>query len=265
MSPAAGIEAPEWLRHTWPSFLDEPEPEVIGTSTEEIGDVATVPRRAVNRAASCPLLDLPLEIRLYIYSLVHRARPIHPRDLAPWYPSPRPKRCALRGVGSDGDKGLSSGRPYAGLPSALLCSCSQVYCEARTIPFTENEFVFVPWFSSGLMAAKATLQGMRPWQRQAMRYVRLDLHGGGEEGTWRALCEAWTGLRGLRLWVDAGEDSKRIVDGLARMQALQRVEVVMGDGLTAEERMEWCQWVEGGLRRRQREVQVVCSEVSEDE
>lgn len=73
------------------------------------------------------------------------------------------------------------------------------------MPFEENEFVFVTWFASGLVTGHATVTGLlRPWQRRAMRYARIEMLGHELQDevalrTWTALSEAWAGLRGLRV------------------------------------------------------------------
>ncbi|RFU78883.1 hypothetical protein TARUN_3364, partial [Trichoderma arundinaceum] len=117
---------------------------------------------------------------------------------------------------------LSSERPLAGVPSDLLCACRQIYFEARTLPFENNEFVFLNWFSSGLNAAAAVTKSQRPWQRLAMRYVRLEIMAEDLARTaalkkWADLCgrgrsASWIqGLRGLRLKV-VGQVGKRSTD-----------------------------------------------------
>ena len=68
----------------------------------------------------------------------------------------------------------------------LLASCRQIYREARLLAFETSEFVFVRLFSSGLSTAYAfivlgtrsyhgILPRLQPWQRDHMRYVRLEL------------------------------------------------------------------------------------------
>ncbi|KAH6885818.1 hypothetical protein B0T10DRAFT_491685 [Thelonectria olida] len=175
--------------------------------------------------------DLPFEIRLQIYRWLHLMSPVRHAQLAPWYPTPVHCQYICRRVdpseldveaaddpnnatasGSKNDKCaptpglLSPFRPLSGLPTALLRCSSQIYHEARALPFAHNEFVFVNWFASGLWAARAFTRALEPWQRGDMRFVRLemlarDLAGGGagmEE--WQALCEDWAaGVRGLRM------------------------------------------------------------------
>ncbi|EEY17610.1 conserved hypothetical protein [Verticillium alfalfae VaMs.102] len=91
-----------------------------------------------------------------------------------------------------------------------LLRCSrQIYAETHLVPFQENEFVFVNWFSSGLWAARAFARPLQPWQRGAMRQVRLEVLGRDFSGAglreWTALCDGWAdGLRGLRLKILVG-------------------------------------------------------------
>jgi hypothetical protein len=101
---------------------------------------------------------------------------------------------------------LSPHRPLAALPTSLLLLNRQVYHEARTLPLRANEFVFTNWFASGLWAARSLLASLRPWQRDELRWVRLELLAGDLASPifsreWTELCrDFWAhGLRGLRL------------------------------------------------------------------
>jgi len=107
------------------------------------------------------------------------------------------------------------------VPAALLRSCSQVYEEARMLSWEVNEYVFINWFASGVYASRAFLRALKPWQRKAMRYARVEVLGrdlkdswvanmvGGRAGggEWIDLCSLWSGgefgdgLRGLRLGI----------------------------------------------------------------
>lgn len=192
---------------------------------------------------------------------------------------------------------LSSDRPLAGIPTGLLCACRQIYFEARTLPFEQNEFVFLNWFSSGLNAASAVTKSQRPWQRLSMRYVRMevmaeDLARVGALKKWADLCgggsderlESWTrGLRGLRLKIvgqvgrkhteNAQEAEDKFVDGLeeeggarrwveggklAEMKSLERLEVeIIKNAWGTEEKMAWCAQVEEALREFGSRAEVV--------
>ncbi|KAI5865714.1 hypothetical protein GGS23DRAFT_616845 [Durotheca rogersii] len=104
---------------------------------------------------------------------------------------------------------LSPWRPYCCIPTAVLQTSRQVYVESRCLPFLENEFVFVNWFSSGLWATRSFMRGLQPWQAQSMRYARLELLSRDLAGRladeWRDVCAAWSGgLRGLRLKILGG-------------------------------------------------------------
>ncbi|KAF4979547.1 hypothetical protein FDECE_18037, partial [Fusarium decemcellulare] len=178
-----------------------------------VGDEAT-PRSvpdftSLHHDKELTLLRLPLEIRLHIYHWLHLMSPVRHAQLAPWYPTPVHCQYILRplepdavaeetSMKSDAEPEttdlLSPYRPLSGLPTSLLRANSQVYHEARLIPFTQNEFVFVNWFASGLWAARAFTRALAPWQRAALRYVRLEVLardvvvGGAGREEWRALC-----------------------------------------------------------------------------
>ncbi|KAL7927164.1 hypothetical protein ACQKWADRAFT_279700 [Trichoderma austrokoningii] len=191
---------------------------------------------------------------------------------------------------------LSSDRPLAGIPTGLLRACRQIYFEARTLPFENNEFVFLNWFSSGLNAAAAVTKSQRPWQRLAMRYVRMevmaeDLAREGALKKWADLCggsdmrlASWAyGLRGMRLkvvgqvgrkhtetaqeaedkYIDALEEeggARRWVERgkLAEMKNLERLEIeVIKNAWGTEEKMAWCAEVEQALRELGSRAEVV--------
>ncbi|KAK4451721.1 hypothetical protein QBC34DRAFT_52008 [Podospora aff. communis PSN243] len=271
------------------------------------------------------LLDLPLEIRLQIYSHIHLSHPLAQPDLSPWYPTPKhtayflapimtPVFCrsssspqtsttsTTTSLTTPKPNLLSPHRPQSHLPTSLLLSSRQVYTESRTLPFHNNEFVFVTWFSSGLSVARAFVKSLRPWQRDAMRYARIelqirDLGDVARLAVWEELCGFWKeGMRGLRVKVDledadvVGEgegmgewwvlgrevvprtwDGGRwrwVEGGLRRMKGLRVVEVeIVGRGLGDGERVRWCEALEGvvnGEVGRDRRVKVVCVRKAED-
>ncbi|GKT41726.1 uncharacterized protein ColSpa_01907 [Colletotrichum spaethianum] len=228
----------------------------------------------------CPLLSLPLEIRLQIYGWVHAMHPVQHAQLAPWYPTPRQSVYFLRLVkpeviaedlavkeisskvksGEDGKAGpkqeellLSPYRPLSGIPAALMCTNKQIYNECRALPLQVNEFVFVNWFSSGLWAARAFMRGLEPWQRDMMRFTRLEMLGRDFTGPalkeWIELCGHWgSGLRGLRLKILIGGG---IFEPTATFAALNNNAEAQAMGLNSktvrpEPRPEW---IEGGLKR----------------
>ncbi|KAI1799129.1 hypothetical protein F4811DRAFT_565839 [Daldinia bambusicola] len=189
-----------------------------------------------------PFMELPLEIRLQIYRWVHLMTPIQLTQFAPWYPNPVYRAyhvkavtvekdaetetetetdsslCSLGGnediagkqksMVAERSQLLSPYRPNCCIPSSMLTANRQIYYESRDLPFLENEFVFVNWFTSGLWTARSFIKGLQPWQL-TMRYARLELLSrdliGRPLGDWRELCEAWApGLRGLRLKILSG-------------------------------------------------------------
>ncbi|KAF5598484.1 hypothetical protein FPCIR_3047 [Fusarium pseudocircinatum] len=235
-------------------------------------------------------LSLPLEIRLNIYHWLHLMCPVRHAQLAPWYPTPVHCQYILHRVDADTatkedktnrdeqkDLGLLSPfRPLSGLPTSLLRTNRQIYSEARLLPFTQNEFVFVNWFASGLWAARAFTRALAPWQRGSLRYVRLEVLardvvvGGAGREEWRALCTEWaSGVRGLRMKMVLGastsvvtgpefgggvgrraEAARRWVgEGLALMERLERVEMeVVARDLSDVDKLEWCETLQTELR-----------------
>ncbi|KAL5619449.1 hypothetical protein FOVSG1_001671 [Fusarium oxysporum f. sp. vasinfectum] len=248
-------------------------------------------------------LSLPLEIRLHIYHWLHLMCPVRHAQLAPWYPTPVHCQYILQtvdtGTSSKEDKAnrdeqkdlglLSPYRPLSGLPTSLLRTNRQIYSEARLLPFTQNEFVFVNWFASGLWAARAFTRALAPWQRGSLRYVRLEVLardvvvGGAGREEWRALCTEWaSGVRGLRMKMVLGastsvvtgpafgggvgrraEAARRWVgEGLALMEQLERVEMeVVAREMSDLDKLEWCETLQAELREAGLgRIVVVCTE-----
>ncbi|KXJ86242.1 hypothetical protein Micbo1qcDRAFT_236972 [Microdochium bolleyi] len=129
---------------------------------------------------------------------------------------------------------LPSNRPSAKLPTALLLTSRAVYAECRTLPFEENEFACLTWFSSGLLSATMLAGRLDSWQNTAVRWARVELLSKELEAVylspgqrhqqrpsssaafgptshayvtdWSRLCVCWAdGLRGLRLKVMAAQ------------------------------------------------------------
>ncbi|KAI8961135.1 hypothetical protein F5Y11DRAFT_357914 [Daldinia sp. FL1419] len=226
-----------------------------------------------------PFMELPLEIRLQIYRWLHLMTPIQLTQFAPWYPNPVYRAYHVKAVAMDAEtdssrrnfgvpKGnqipiaeysqlLSPYRPNCYMPTSMLIANRQIYHESRHLPFLENEFVFVNWFTSGLWAARSFLKRLQPWQL-AMRYARLELLSrdlmGRSLGEWKELCEAWApGLKGLRLKILSGGGGGRggagggistggmwVVAGPPQKGALT-VRIRDSDGSAAG-------WIEGGLK-----------------
>ncbi|KAF4440820.1 hypothetical protein F53441_12184 [Fusarium austroafricanum] len=248
-------------------------------------------------------LTLPLEIRLHIYHWLHLMCPVRHAQLAPWYPTPVHCQYILQRVepeatsknerskrGPQRDLGLLSPyRPLSGLPTSLLRANRQIYREARLIPFTQNEFVFVNWFASGLWAARAFTRALAPWQRASLRYVRLEVLardvvvGGAGREEWRGLCSEWaSGVRGLRMKMVLGASTSVVTgpafgggvgrraeaarqwvgEGLVLMTRLERVEMeVVAKEMSDVDKIEWCKVLQGELREAGMErVMVACTE-----
>ncbi|KAI1772069.1 hypothetical protein F4818DRAFT_186450 [Hypoxylon cercidicola] len=171
--------------------------------------------------APFPFMDLPLEIRLEVYRWIHLMTPIGPTQSKPWYRNPANGAYHVKTVTLDSclespevaddeprpmtpASPLLPCRPHCYMPMAMLRANKQIYYESRELPFLENEFVFVNWFTSGPWAARSFMRGLQPWQRETMRFARLELLSRDlserHSKEWTELCEAWaSGLRGLRL------------------------------------------------------------------
>ncbi|KAM0288008.1 hypothetical protein ACHAQH_000076 [Verticillium albo-atrum] len=229
MSPTATVEFPVITTKTIPLGLNaagkvdmscfhfdaDASPAMYASSNSD-----AVPR---SEPITFPLMDLPLEIRLQIYQWTCLMHPLRYAQLAPWYPTPSYSAYPHELVRSEakkeedvpdktdvnGERLLSPHRLICSMPTAFLRCSKQTYAEAHLVPFHENEFVFVNWFSSGLWAARAFTRPLQPWQRAAMRHVRLEVLGRDFSGAglkeWTALCDFWAeGLRGLRLKILIG-------------------------------------------------------------
>ncbi|KAK4116805.1 hypothetical protein N656DRAFT_765691 [Canariomyces notabilis] len=180
-----------------------------------------------SRGRRIHLLTLPLEVRLLIYHHLLSLTPMWPRDLSgPSHPLPhhgsgqpqhdgttylllRPRLPGLHPPYPHDPHAVPSAAGY--LPSSLLCTNRQIYNEARLVPFHHNEFAFVSWFFSGLSAARAFVARLAGWQRDGLRFARLekvlaaDLVEEGRVRMWEELCGFWeNGLQRLRLKIELG-------------------------------------------------------------
>lgn len=259
-------------------------------------------------------MDLPAEIRLQIYQWLLLLHPLHHAQLAPWYPTPIysayhvglvqpsasktddsvPRELA---VGKTRKRKLQpADRPISGLPTALLLCSKQIYQEARHIPFIENEFVFVNWFSSGLWGARAFVRPLADWQKSSTRHVRIELLARDFTGPglteWVNLCQAWSkGLRSMRLKILIGggliepavpfsqlnnslesqamnifcDPEPRpawIKEGLELLRSLEALEVDLAAlDWDCDRKLEWCAALERMLnsgKSRLRPIDVLC-------
>ncbi|KAK1994934.1 hypothetical protein LX36DRAFT_713504 [Colletotrichum falcatum] len=228
--------------------------------------------------------------------------PVEHAQLAPWYPNPvtsayihtlvKPQEGAEGHPGTEKapehqsadeddrtdlwreDMLLSPCRPLCGIPSSLMCTSKQVYNECRTLPLHANEFVFVNWFSSGLWAARAFTRGLSPWQRDEMRFARLELLGRDFAGSmlkeWVELCGHWAqGLRGLRLKILVGSGLHEPMDISVALNGNAEARALWLAPGTAARREPAPGWIEEGLKRmralRRLEVELAVLDWGDDE
>jgi hypothetical protein len=170
----------------------------------------------IDKNKPSPLLALPPELRIRIYSLVLTKTSQRPS---------RPNYSVLRNM---------IGR----VPTSLLLVNKQVYSETRLIPFQTNSFDFYGYFESSLYCCRTWCQRLQEWQLKEVRCVTLmvverDLSG----ADWTDVCAMLGGsLRELVLEVreDADGNGKRdemlfsreaswIVNGLAKLRLLWKL------------------------------------------
>lgn len=301
--------------------------QFVGSSSE----VANSATARENSMAEAPFLDLPYEIRLQIYHLVHLSNPVLKPQGAPFLFVPTSRRYVARavapdaGIGTCTDTGtgtpettvsvrgrpeqntsgtpsgarlLSSHRPMCHIPARLLQTCWQIYHEARCIPFRENEFIFVDWFTPGLASALTCSKDLTTWQLAELRYVRLELYAEHiaredlDAGRWVALCGCWEGLRGLRLvlktkghgsytrsqgqcqketvlrdvWELVEERTEWISQGLGRLEQLQQLDIeVRDERVTRREKVQWCGLLQKVLRASSGRMDVLVTCIEKEE
>ncbi|RYP60891.1 hypothetical protein DL771_010343 [Monosporascus sp. 5C6A] len=268
-----------------------------------------------------PFMSLPLEIRLMIYGYLQHTSPIKlsklmgPTELsqlAPWYRrlpnrtyllkrvAPQPLSTSPSGgapnvIGVTNCSSpvplLSPHRPTPGLPSSLLRASRELYYECRELPFLRGEFVFLTGSSSGLWAARWFMTALQPWQRDIMRYVRLEVFTTDLQGTyveeWEELCVFWSqGLRGLRLKILGSGSSKKndstvqvkdaegnvapwIPRGLKLMARLEQLEVeLLIPNWDNRTKLDWCHSLGEALNEPQvasrDPIRVICVEEVEN-
>ncbi|KAH8650701.1 hypothetical protein BGZ61DRAFT_375613 [Ilyonectria robusta] len=265
-------------------------------------------------------LTLPVEIRLNIYSWVHADHAVQHAQLDPGYPTPPMTIYMTKSISpepvaqltpiqlsSDGHNPgklsvkaeqqnlrlLHQNRPLSRIPTSLLVVNRQVYLEAKSVPFLENEFVFINWFSSGLSLANSFVAVLAPWQQELLRFARLesftiDFQESGHE-KWNHLCRLFSlGLWGLRLRIQEGkipfissgpgsenqvaassmpESSwKCMVLALAEMKALRWLEIELSIvGWSKSQKTIWCKKLEECVNmtkeKVERKIQVLCVEL----
>jgi hypothetical protein len=187
------------------------------------------------------LLTIPLEIRLQIYTYVIESHPIQdphlsstfyhqsttfPARQVELYPHTTTYPPTLKQPHITELKTPSIPH-YGKIPTGLLGACRQTYGETHALPFQTNNFAFTDWFFSGIYAARQFSRSLRSWQRDAVRWVQIDVvardlvqrrtgqigagigvvnYGVGgyfdrEKGVseWLDLCRLWECVWGLRL------------------------------------------------------------------
>ena len=99
---------------------------------------------------------------------------------------------------------FSPRRPQGYFPVGILGVCRQIYAEIRALPFNMNDWAFCSREieDTGLVAASLFTRTLVPWQRDAMRWARINVGWGDftdpeRLDQWEELCGFWeAGLRG---------------------------------------------------------------------
>ena len=148
---------------------------------------------------------------------------------------------------------FSPRRPQGYFPVGILGVCRQIYAEIRALPFNMNDWAFCSREieDTGLVAASLFTRTLVPWQRDAMRWARINVGRGDftdpeRLDQWEELCGFWgAGLRGLRIHVSHPDGSDISVIELLPRASVWREPWILGD------LAEW-RWVDRGLRRLRR-------------
>ena len=285
-----------------PRFHPDDSPKIENAASQAV--VVHRPRQGQHqppsgRGRSPNLLDLPTEIRLKIYKYVLESNPFFiSQDRLPKIKSSRVQTiCActctpfrprimtetrldnhpikiMQRDSSSTSPMFTPRRPQGYFPIGLLGACHQIYAEVRTLPFSMNDWAFgsTNVEDSGLIAASFFTRTLVPWQRDAMRWARLNVSSNDFDypdrlRRWEELCGFWgAGLRGLRLhvsddllirmhrgsvwrepWAGDGDQWRWVDGGLQRLRGLKTVEVEwvgrMLRTVTKKERLTWCERV----------------------
>lgn len=165
---------------------------------------------------------------------------------------------------------LSPHRPLCRMPTNFAQTCRQIHAESRVIPFHENEFVFLNWFTLGLSSALAFVQDRQQWQSTEMRFMRLEVFaqdfvsGSTRLLNWEKLCGQLPGLWGLRLMVCVeGATSYRTLGRMEANKTTTERTPTEGRGIDDVQKLicEGAEWISKGLGRlralRQLEVELV--------
>lgn len=246
-------------------------------------DSLTVPHEKDKDRIS--FLDLPHEIRLRIYHLLYLSSPVKNVGIAPWHSIQKCRTYTMQHIFAVGEddkpeplytsptptsKLLSSDRPLCHIPTPLARSCRQIHAEASLIPFHENEFVFINWFSLGLSSALAFLQARGVRQRAELRFMRMEIFaqdlssGSAKFADWVQLCGYLPGLRGFRLLVYMEGGAAYQTSGCTEVGTMEAGAAQVGEGEIQDAQELVCknvEWIVKGLASlgnlRQLEVELV--------
>ncbi|MCJ1276344.1 hypothetical protein MMC21_004149 [Puttea exsequens] len=171
--------------------------QTLSSSTPKKLDPPTIPMEPAtpttippSNPTTSPLLALPLELRLEIYT---HALAIH-KPTSPKTPT-------------------TSHTPLFTnhICTALLLVNRQIYHEARTLPFTANTFVFAKCFSSSVFSAKKFLGRLAPSQRSLLRNIEVAVAGREvvepwrREDGWEAILKLLAGCQKIHVRVSVQE------------------------------------------------------------
>ncbi|KLU88007.1 hypothetical protein MAPG_06996 [Magnaporthiopsis poae ATCC 64411] len=140
-------------------------------------------------------LDFPPELRLDIYRVIYLDNLLDRGPSILRGPNQKPTvrivtAKARGGADAGGASGAGAGATSSGssssalldhnrkvgrLPTALLRTCKKIYLEARVVPFNESGFWCGHHAYPGLMTGRAFFERLAPWQRDATRFVVLDI------------------------------------------------------------------------------------------
>lgn len=111
------------------------------------------------------------------------------------------------------------------IPISMLLTNKQIYAESRLLPFRQNTWIFMNWFYSGLNSAISFSKMLEEWQRNAMRFVGVEIGGvelvgwkGSCAPEWLQLCALWKGVHGVSLSVRGKVDGYGVLLTMSPVQ-----------------------------------------------